>query len=118
MADIPLKSKAKRPSFFKDEASDQMMSMMLEMMTEVWVLKERVYVLEQVLDEEGLSISDKINKLEFSAEQSAELEAARGKFINTVMRSLEDNFVPRKEMQDEVDMRTEDMKTKLTTNSK
>lgn len=110
MTEMPLNSKAKRPAFFADSAVDQMMSMMLEMMTEIWVVKERVYALEQVLNDEGLSVSDKISNRQLTDEQVGELEAARGKFIQSIMRSLEGNFVERAEMQQEIDELTDTMK--------
>lgn len=110
MAEIPLDSKAKRPGFFADTAMDQMMSMMLEMMTEVWVVKERIYALEQVLNDEGLGVSDKISNAKLTDAQVGELEVARGKFIQSIMRSLEGNFVERAEMQQEIDALTDSMK--------
>ena len=110
MVEIPLNSKAKRPGFFADSAVDQMMTMMLEMMTELWVVKERVYALEQVLNNEGLSVTDKINSSKMGDAQTAELEVARLKYIETIMRSLESNFVARADLQHEVDDLTSAMK--------
>ena len=110
MTQIPLTQKGKRPSFFDESAVDQMVTMMLEMMAELWVVKERVYTLEKVLGDAGIAAKEQIETCELSAEEVAELEGARRKFIETIMRSLEANFVDRASMQTEIDALTDEMK--------
>lgn len=110
MTDIPLAQKGKRPSFFDESAVDQIVTMMLEVMAELWVVKERVYTLEKVLDEAGIAAKEKIEACELNADEVAELEATRRKFVETIMRSLEANFVDRGSLQKEVDDLTDEMK--------
>ena len=59
MTQIPVTPKGKRPSFFDESAVDQIVTMMLEVMAELWVVKERVYTLEKVLDEAGMAATAK-----------------------------------------------------------
>jgi hypothetical protein len=110
MTDIPLAQKGKRPGFFDESAVDQIVTMMLEVMAELWVVKERVYTLEKVLDEAGIAVTEKIESCDFTGNEVAELETARRKYVETIMRSLEANFVDRGSLQKEVDELTDEMK--------
>lgn len=105
--------RAKRPSFFEESAVDQILSMMLEMMTELWVVKERVYTLEKVLDQEGIDARDKIEAFTFSDDEITELESARRKFIASILRTLETNFVDHAQLQEQVDELTDVMKKEI-----
>ncbi len=110
MTEIPMTSKGKRPSFFGDSAVDQIVTMMLEMMAELWVVKERVYTLEKVLGEAGIAAKEKIEACKLSEDDVAELEVARRKYVETIMRSLGANFVDRGSLQTEIDALTDKMK--------
>jgi hypothetical protein len=110
MTQIPLTQKGKRPSFFDESAVDQVVTMMLEMMAELWVIKEHVYTLEKVLGEAGISAKEQVEACKFNADEAAELETARLTFVETIMRSLEASFVDRASMQTEIDALTDEMK--------
>jgi hypothetical protein len=110
MTQIPLEQKGKRPSFFDESAVDQVVTMMLEMMAELWVVKERVYTLEKVLGEAGISAKEQIEACKLNADEVAELETARRTFVETIMRSLEASFVDRASLQTEIDALTDEMK--------
>ncbi len=110
MTQIPMTPKSRRPSFFDESAVDQIVTMMLEMMAELWVVKQRVYTLEKVLGEAGIPAKDQIETCELSEEEVAELEGARRKFVETIMRSLEHDFVDRASLQKEMDELTDAMK--------
>lgn len=110
MTQIPMTPKSSRPSFFDESAVDQIVTMMLEMMAELWVVKERVYTLENVLAEAGIPAKDQIEACELGEDEVAELEATRRKFVETILRSLEADFVDRGSMQKECDELTDKMK--------
>ena len=110
MTQISMNPRSRRPSFFNESAVDQIVTMMLEMMTELWVVKQRVFTLEKVLGEAGIPATGKIETCELSEEEVAELEAARRKFVETIMRSLEHDFVDRASLQREMDELTHEMK--------
>jgi hypothetical protein len=90
MTDLPLDSNAKRPKFFDSDSNDALTSMMLEIMAELWTVKERVYVLEEVLSSEGEWLKQKIEDFEPNVAQITQLETQRATFISSVMRSLEE----------------------------
>lgn len=50
---LPRETKGKRPRFFDDPAIDQMMTFLLELTTEVAVMRERLDTVERLLDEQG-----------------------------------------------------------------
>lgn len=109
MKKIPRQARCKRPSFFNDSATDQLITMMLETMSELWVVKERLYTLEKVLEEQGLSVRQPIDSCRFTAEEMRQLEDTRRQFVESIMRSLEANFVTQKRMQSEIDELREEM---------
>ena len=45
---IPLSHRGKRPRFFDASGTDELMSMVLELTAELWVVKKRLYLLERV----------------------------------------------------------------------
>jgi len=110
MTQIPLTAKGKRPSFFDESAVDQVVTMMLEMMAELWVVKERVYTLEKVLGEAGIAAKEQIEACKLSEDDVAELEGTRRKYVETIMRSLQATFVDRASLQTEIDTLTDKMK--------
>jgi hypothetical protein len=110
MTDIPLAQKGKRPGFFDESAVDQIVTMMLEVMAELWVVKERVYVFEKVLDEAGIAVTEQVESRALTENEVAELEIARRKYVETIMRSLGADFIDRGSLQKEVDELTDEMK--------
>ncbi|NND53429.1 MAG: hypothetical protein HKN56_00475 [Gammaproteobacteria bacterium] len=94
MSRIKMQSEGKRPRFFPESGADEMMSMMLELMSEVWVLKERVYAVEQVAAENGLDLPAGVEAWQPTEAQAAKLAVERDAFIAGVTRSLAANNVP------------------------
>ena len=94
MSQIPMDSTGKRPRFFAEKGSDEMVSMMLELMSEFWAMRERLYALERAAEEAGLPLTQRIEEWQPSAEEAAELDQDRQRMIQTVLRSLEANHVP------------------------
>lgn len=107
---IPLTSRAKRPAFFEQSGVDPLITMTTEIMAELWVLKERFYALEKVLDESGLDVKARIEHCKFSDEETAELEQTRRSFIESIMRAFEAESISRDEIQKQSDQFTESMK--------
>lgn len=103
MTNIRRSARGKRPAFFEDASVDRVVSMLLELMSEVWVLKERLHVLEKVADDEGLQLSEKIEAYRSSEGEEAELSKARQEFIQTILRALSDNFENRAVFQQMID---------------
>ena len=110
MTEIPLTSKAKRPSFFGNSGVDPLVTMMLEMMTELWVVKERIYTLEKVINESGIDLTEGIEACQFSESDTEHLESTRRQYLESIMRSLSAEFVDRISIQNDIDELTDSMK--------
>ncbi len=94
MSRIKMQSDSKRARFFPESGADEMVSMMLELMSEVWVLRERMYALEQVAAGQGIDLTAGIEAWKPDEQQAEALAAARADFIANVTRSLAANNVP------------------------
>ena len=82
MSHIPMQHRGKRPRFFASEGMDELVSMVLELSTEVWVIKKRMFLLERVAEEQGLSLLEGIENYELSDEEARKL-------VEELMKELE-----------------------------
>ncbi len=62
--------------------------MVLEVATELWVLRERVFVIEAVAAEHGLPLTTAVEGYTLSAEQRAELAGMRSVMMDQLFRTL------------------------------
>jgi hypothetical protein len=92
MASIPMSHRGKRPRFFPTAGMDEMVSMMVELTAEVWVLKKRLYLLEKVAADQGLDFTARIEAYAMEQSEVDELAAERKKMIANVLRALEAEF--------------------------
>jgi hypothetical protein len=69
-----------------------MVSMMIELTAEVWVLRNRLQILEKVAAEQGLELSSRIEAYTPSAAEAEQFAAERQQMIANVLRSLEAEF--------------------------
>ena len=83
---LPRLTKGKRPYFFEDKSVDQMMTFVLELMTEVMVLRDRQDTLERALDEKGTISREDLRAYIPDADVEVERNAERAAFINRVLR--------------------------------
>jgi hypothetical protein len=74
---LPRQTKGKRPGFFDDPSADQMMTFILELATEVAVMRERLDTVECLLDEQGSVTREAIE----SFEPSPEVEQRRSEWL-------------------------------------
>ena len=74
---LPRHTKGKRPGFFEDPAIDQVMTFVLELATELAVVRERLDTVECLLDEHG-----SVNREQIEAyEPSPEVEQQRKQWL-------------------------------------
>jgi hypothetical protein len=92
MSRIPMQHRGKRPRFFPVNGMDELMSMVLELTAELWIIKKRLYLLERVAGQEGLSLTPGIENYDLSELEVQELDSVRRQMIATVLRSLESEF--------------------------
>ena len=110
MTEIPLNSRNKRPQFFDDQGIDPLVTMNMELMAELWVVKERQFVLESLIAESGMNVKERIESYRFSDAEQQELEAARRKYVETLMRAFSAEFINRETLQNDRDAMTQSMK--------
>lgn len=83
---LPRTTKGKRPSFFPDPTNDQMMTFILELTTELAVLRERQDTVERLLDEKGSVSRDDIERYRPAENVEAERVRWRQEFLERVLR--------------------------------
>jgi hypothetical protein len=83
---LPRVTKGKRPSFFEDRSLDQMMTFIIELSTEVGVMRERLDTVERLLDSQGSVTRAAIEAYRPDAKVEAERNAWRDEFLKRVYR--------------------------------
>lgn len=83
---LPRTTKGKRSTFFADPALDQMMSFILELTTEVAVLRERQDTIERLLDDRGNITRDDIERYRPNDDVEAERSSWREAYLERVLR--------------------------------
>ena len=83
---LPRVHKGRRPSFFEDPAIDQVMTFVLELVTEVSVLRERLDTVERLLDSKTSISRDDIEAYRAEPDVAGERAAWREAYLNRVLR--------------------------------
>ena len=88
---LPRHAKGKRPDFFPDEPGAQrLMSMLMALVTEVAVLRERADTVEQVAAAKGLITAEEIENFAPTIEQREAREAWRQAYLDRILHVLSD----------------------------
>jgi hypothetical protein len=93
-AKLPVDASGRRPAFFAHDGVDQLVTMVLELATELWVVRERVFVIEAVAAQKGLPLKDAVEAYKPSESERAELERMRGTMMNQLFRILNQDHRP------------------------
>jgi hypothetical protein len=91
---LPVDAAGRRPAFFSQDGVDQILTMVLELATELWVLKERVFVIEAVADAHGLPLKTAVETYVLSGEERAELAQMRATMMDQLFRALNQDNRP------------------------
>ena len=83
---LPRTTRGKRPVFFDDPAIDQMMTFLIELTTEVAVLRERLDTVERLLDAGVPVTREAIEAYQPQAAVDAERNAWRDAYLKRVFR--------------------------------
>lgn len=83
---LPRTTRGKRPHFFDDPAIDQMMTFLIELTTEVSVLRERLDTVERLLERDGKVTRDSIEAYVPEADLETERAAWRDAYVKRVFR--------------------------------
>jgi len=76
------------PRFFDDPAVDRLTSAFLQLVSEVWVLNERLGALQAIADEKGVITRDDLAGFQFTGAPDAEIAEARIAFVRRVVGPL------------------------------
>ena len=77
-----------RPRFFSDPAIDRLISVVLQLSSEVWVLAERLETIERLAAAKGCVTLDEIRTYSPDPAETAEREAARDRYVQSVLGPL------------------------------
>ncbi len=78
----------KRQAFFESDAVDQILSMVLELAAEQWVLRERVFVIECAAGTLGLNLGAAVENYRLSEAEQTTLAEMRKTMIDNLMRAV------------------------------
>lgn len=83
---LPRQTKGKRPLFFDDPAIDQVMTFVLELATELAVVRTRLDTVERLLDEHGSVTRAAIDAYDPGPAVEAERDAWLAEYYRRVLR--------------------------------
>lgn len=85
---IPRDIKAKRPQFFSEEGVDALLSAFTQLLTEHWVLRERIFVIEALAEDKQLFSRADLEDYSLSESQQTELAQARNDLLERVFINI------------------------------
>jgi hypothetical protein len=91
---LPVDAQGRRPAFFTGDGVDQLVTMVLELATELWVLRERVFVIEAVAGRHGLPLRAEVDAYVLSEAERGALEGMRGTMMRQLFRTLNRDHRP------------------------
>ncbi|MBM3512881.1 MAG: hypothetical protein FJX59_04110 [Alphaproteobacteria bacterium] len=80
--------KGKQIKFFDAQGVDELVSITLTLAQELWVVKERLAVMEAITHKKGIVLADEIENFEFTSEQRAAVEDEKRSFIDRIYFTL------------------------------
>lgn len=87
--EIPRQARGRRNQYFAADGVDEIISMVLELTAEVSALRERQYLLERVLEGNGIDAGAGIEHYQRTADDDGRLADDRERLIRTVLRNLQ-----------------------------
>jgi hypothetical protein len=85
---LPRRSKGKRPTFFGDQAADHLMTMVLELSTELAVVYSRLDTLERILEDAKLIQREGLETYKPDRKAEAERAEWRALFLDRLFRTI------------------------------
>ena len=81
---VPQTAKGYRPTFFDDPANDRIISMMMSMITEMWVMRERLDTVEALAEQKGLFLEEELERFEPDPERAEARERMRQELLDRI----------------------------------
>ena len=85
---LPRKAKGKRPQYFDDPAVDKLHLMLMAVIEELSVSKDRIDTIERLIENKGLFKREKIEQFKPDIKAEQERTKKRLEYINRIMRSI------------------------------
>ncbi|MCS7002230.1 MAG: hypothetical protein NZ518_05210, partial [Dehalococcoidia bacterium] len=79
------------PIYFSNVVLDNLFNITLELGAAIWVVKDRLRVLEEVLEQQGVLTNAQIELYRTPPERERELRAKRDAFIEKIYKTIRDN---------------------------
>ncbi|MFN8532441.1 MAG: hypothetical protein U0556_02710 [Dehalococcoidia bacterium] len=79
------------PTYFESPVIDNLFNITLELGAAIWVVKDRVRVLEEMLEQKGVVSAEQIERYRTPADREREIRAKRDQFIEKIYKSIRDN---------------------------
>ena len=80
-----------KPNNESSEPVDAIFQMLLHTLRELWVIKDRQLILERVLDEAGINVSEAVQNYQPDAEFVAKLDNERRDMLDKCMQPAADD---------------------------
>lgn len=87
---MPRFAKGKRPIFLANQQTDQLLSIVIALMGEVSVLRDRLDTVERLAEQKGLILRQEIETYEPDAQIIQEREQLRAEYVERILRILQD----------------------------
>jgi len=97
------KAKGKRPAYFDDPANDRILSIVMALVGEVSVLRERLDTVERVLEANGHLIREDIESYAPDREAAFQRGATTREYIARIMRGVQQDLEALKEAEPPVE---------------
>ncbi len=81
---VPQTAKGHRPTFFGDPANDRIIAMFMSMVTEMWVMRERLDSVEALVAQKGFFLEEELERFEPDPERAEERERMRQEFLDRI----------------------------------
>lgn len=79
------------PVYFESPVIDNLFNITLELGAALWVVKDRLRVVEELLDQKGILTTEQIERYRTPPEREREVRAKRDQFIERIYKSIRDN---------------------------
>ena len=87
---IPRSAKGKRPQYFQDPASDKLHFMVMALIEELSVTRDRLDAVERVLERKGVSSKSDVDGFEPTDEDQQERTTRRKAYVAKIMKCFAD----------------------------
>lgn len=87
-------------SYLKDPLLDRLARMNMELLSELWIARDRIAVLEEVLGQKGVLEPGEIDRFQPDAAMQARLDGLRDLMVEAVLGSMDQNKLSVEDLQE------------------